>query len=108
MRSLVAAFLIPQLVALPVTQVLGQATQQEPQVTQTDEPRVLLSAPVVDSNTVLLLASGSVEVLAVTDSLSVVERTPTAISNGGTVLTVVAMLVIIGFLVLAVLSNTTF
>jgi hypothetical protein len=96
--------LIPQLLALPVTQVLAQA-QQEPQVTRTDESTVLLSAPVVDSNTVLLLAPASVEVLAVTDSLSVVERTPTAISNGGTVLTVVAMLVIIGFLVLAVLST---
>jgi hypothetical protein len=48
MRAAVAAFLIPMLVALPVTQVLAQATQQEPQVTS--EPMGLLSTPVVDSN----------------------------------------------------------
>jgi hypothetical protein len=100
MRGLVAAFLIPLLVALPVTQVLGQATQQEPQVTQTDKPTVLLSAPVVDSNTVLLLAPGSVEFSPATDSLPLLESTATAIPKGAkTTLIVLGVILAVGALV---------
>jgi hypothetical protein len=76
MRAIVAAFLAPFLIALPVTQVLAQATQQEPYVTQTSEPGVLLSGPVVDSNNVLLLAPASVEFLPATDSLPGLRSAP--------------------------------
>lgn len=97
MRSLVAAFLIPVLVALPLTQVLAQATQQEPQVTQTRESMVLLGAPVVDSNTVLLLVPASVGFSTVTDPLPVLEPSSTAIPKGGKIaLIVVGALVVIG------------
>jgi hypothetical protein len=93
MRSLFAAFLIPQLVALPVTQGFGQATQQEARVTQTGEPTVLLSAPVVDSNTVLLLAPGTVEVLPAADSLQVREP-PTPKSKTQKIVTVVVAAIV--------------
>ena len=106
MRSLVAAFLIPLFVALPVTQVLAQATQEEPQVTQTSEATVLLSTPVVDSNTVLLLAPGSVEFSPATDSLPLLDPTAAAISTGGKIaLVVVGILVVLALIAFIVVCS---
>jgi hypothetical protein len=99
MRSLVAAVLIPLLVALPVTQVLAQATQQEPQVTS--ESMGLLSTPVVDSSTVLLLAPGSMEFSPATDSLQVLEP-PTSTGLSKTQKIALVALAIIAFAVAAI------
>jgi hypothetical protein len=95
MRSLVAAFLIPLLVALPVTQVLPQA-QQDPQVTS--ESMGLLSTPVVDSNTVLLLAPGSVESSPATDSLPPLSAAP--LPTGARVGIIIVIVLVFSLLVL--------
>ena len=96
------------LAATPVTQVLAQTTQQESQVTQTSESMVHLSTPVVDSNTVLLLAPGSVEFSPAADSLPLLDPpTATAISTGGKIaLVVVGILVVLGLALVIVCSST--
>jgi hypothetical protein len=101
MRSLVAAFLIPLFVALPVTQVLAQA-QQEPQVTS--ESMGLLSTPVVDSNTVLLLAPGSMEFSPATDSLPALSAAQR--STGEEVAIVVAVILGVVLIVTMVVAIT--
>jgi len=45
MRSVVAAFLAPFLIATPLTQVLAQTGQQEPRVVQTEDFRVTIPVP---------------------------------------------------------------
>ena len=45
MRSVVAAFLAPFLVATPLTQVLAQTGQQGPRVVQTEDFRVTIPVP---------------------------------------------------------------
>jgi hypothetical protein len=99
MRSLVAAFWIPLLVALPVTQVAAQA-QQERQVTS--ESMGLLSTPEVDSNTVLLLAPGSMEFSPATDSLPALSAAPR--STGAEVAIVIAVMVAVALIVIALFS----
>lgn len=103
MRSLVAAFLIPLLATLPVTQVLAQATQGDPQVPQTSDVMVLLRVPAVDSNTVVLLAPGNVTFLPATDSLQVLEPpTRTGISEGEKIALVALAIIAVAAAVIAV------
>ncbi len=45
MRSVVAAFLAPFLIATPLTQVLAQIGQQGPRVVQTDNFRATIPVP---------------------------------------------------------------
>ncbi len=45
MRSVVAAFLAPFLIATPLTQVLAQTGQQGPRVVQTEDFRVTIPVP---------------------------------------------------------------
>jgi hypothetical protein len=115
MRSLVAAFLIPQLVALPVTQVLAQA-QQEPQVTQTEDSRVtipaptsaartsqqprFLAVPTVEPNSpaALLLAAEPIDRTFPSDSLAVF-RTARTSRTAETAL-LVGVILVVAFLVL--------
>ncbi len=45
MRSVVAAFMVPFLIATPLTQVLAQTGQQGPRVVQTDNFRATIPVP---------------------------------------------------------------
>ncbi len=97
MRSVVAAFLAPFLIATPLTQVLAQTGQQGPRVVQTDNFRVtipthtfqtserplLLSwVPSVERNSpaALLWAAGAIDSTAASEPL--LYAAPAGLSKG--------------------------
>ncbi len=114
MRSVVAAFLAPFLVATPLTQVLAQTGQQGPRVVQTEDVRVtiptrtfqtserplLLSwVPSVERNSpaALLWAAGAIDSTAASEPL--LYAAPAGLSTGAKVGLYIGAVIVVGLLI---------
>ncbi len=111
MRSVVAAFLAPFLVATPLTQVLAQTGHQGPRVVQTDNFRVTIPVPThtfqtserplllswvsVERNSpaTLLWAAGAIDSTAASEPL--LYAAPAGLSRGAKVGGVIGALILI-------------
>ncbi len=120
MRSVVAAFLAPFLIATPLTQVLAQTGQQGPRVVQTDNFRVTIPVPTrtfqtseqpllfswvpsVERNSpaALLWAAGAIDSTAASEYAA-----PAGLSKGAKiVLVVVTVIVLAGIALLIACSG---
>ncbi len=115
MRSVVAAFLAPFLIATPLTQVLAQTGQQGPRVVQTDNFRATIPVPTrtfqTSEQALLLSWVPSVErdspaallwAAAASDSTAASEyAAPARLSTGAkVVLVIVGVIVALGIVVL--------
>ncbi len=123
MRSIVAAFLAPFLIATPLTQVLAQTGQQGPRVVQTDNFRTTIPVPTRtfqtserplllswvpsverDSPAALLWAAGAINNTAASESL--LYAAPAELSkNAKVVLVVVTVIVLAGIALLIACSG---
>ncbi len=112
MRSVVAAFLAPFLIATPLTQVLAQTGQQGPRIVQTDNFRVTIPVPTRtfqtseqplllswvpsverDSPAALLWAAGAINNTAASEPL--LYAAPAGLSRGAKVGGVIGALILI-------------
>ncbi len=119
MRSVVAAFLAPFLIATPLTQVLAQTGQQGPRVVQTDNFRATIPVstrtfqtseqplssswvPSVERNSpaALLWAAGAINNTAASEPL--LYAAPEGLSTGATVAIVIVVAIVILVLVAAI------
>ncbi len=125
MRSVVAAFLAPFLIATPLTPVLAQTGQQGPRVVQTDNfratipvptrtfqiserPLLLSGVPSVERNSpaALLWAAGAIDSTAASESL--LYAAPAGLSKGAKVgLYIGAVIVVLGIAFLIACVGTT-
>ncbi len=118
MRSVVAAFLAPFLIATPLTQVLAQTGQQGPRVVQTDNFRVTIPVPTrtfqtserplllswvpsVERNSpaALLWAAAAIDSTAASEPL--LYAAPAGLSTGGKVAIVIVAVIVIALIACA-------
>ena len=116
MRSVVAAFLAPFLIATPLTQVLAQTGQQGPRVVQTDNFRVTIPVPTrtfqtserphllswvpsVERNSpaALLWAAGAIDSTAASEYAA-----PAGLSTGAKVVLVVVTVIVLAVIVVLI------
>ncbi len=121
MRSVVAAFLAPFLIATPLTQVLAQTGQQGPRVVQTDNfratipvptrtfqtserPLLLSWVPSVERNSpaALLWAAGAIDSTAASEYAA-----PAGLSTGAKVGIVIGAVIVIAVIVVAIACSGT-
>ena len=118
MRSVVAAFLAPFLIATPLTQVLAQTGQQGPRVVQTEDFRVTIPVPTStfqtserplllswvpsverDSPAALLWAVGAIDSTAASEPL--LYAAPARLSTGAQVGILIGVVIVILLIVCA-------